>query len=300
MTKRTMLRVGSMWIWPLGALLLIACASQTGSGSADPCETPAAVSSPAASSSTPTGTGTGTAGGASTPSASSGSAPSATSTPCPDPKASASGVPDSKTILVESGIPIREFRGGGGGNNIVRVKNETDGRFRARGSIEVDRIGRDRVAPVNLAEAESSCTDCQTIALAVQIALYEKDARQITPHNEAIAINFKCTRCVTVARAMQFLIPVEDLDDVPRSVDRMAKELDRELRYFERVSNINELNLTEAEARLNGILAQFQELLQYLHDDRSQADDDDDDDDDGDDRQRTPTPTRTATSTPSP
>ena len=46
-----------------------------------------------------------------------------------------------------------------------------DGRLRIRGGIQLNHIPGPTVGPVNLADASSSCVDCQTIAVAMQINL---------------------------------------------------------------------------------------------------------------------------------
>jgi putative peptide zinc metalloprotease protein len=180
----------------------------------------------------------------------------------------------------------------GGPRNNVRVENTINGRFMARSSVDLKRINGPNVVPVNIAEARASCTGCQTIALALQVILYKQGANNVSPENYAVAQNVQCTRCVTVARAIQYVIPVEDPKKVPPDVDRLVRDLDRELRYFERFDNVRDIDAAEAERRLNTILSQYESLKAYLKDFR-------------DEKQsgETPTPTATtpsATATPTP
>lgn len=153
----------------------------------------------------------------------------------------------------------------GGGNNVVRVTNDTDGCFRARGSIDFRRFKGSNVTPSNLAQPEASCKDCQSIAVAVQIGVYERGASHVAPKNGALAINTGCTRCVTVAYAVQYIIPVDDPKDAPKEIDELAKELDKEFKYFERIKDVTEVEPEEAEARVNRILEKYQSLLQYVN-----------------------------------
>jgi hypothetical protein len=159
----------------------------------------------------------------------------------------------------------REFERGGG-RNVVSVDNDRDGRFRARGSAELDRIRGDEVTPNNIAQAHARCTDCQTIAVAVQVALYRRGARTVAPVNRAVAVNEDCTRCVTVARAIQYVIPVDDFREVPREVNELVRRVDREANYFERIKDLDRMDPREAEGRLNQLIADFALLQQYLND----------------------------------
>jgi hypothetical protein len=159
----------------------------------------------------------------------------------------------------------REFERGGG-RNVVSVDNDRDGRFRARGSAELDRIRGDEVSPNNIAEAHARCTDCQTIAVAVQVALYRRGASMVAPVNRAVAVNEDCTRCVTVARAIQYVIPVDDFREVPREVNELVRRVDREANYFERIKDLDRMDPREAEGRLNQLIADFALLQQYLND----------------------------------
>ncbi|HVD30405.1 MAG TPA: hypothetical protein VNE19_01680 [Methylomirabilota bacterium] len=178
-------------------------------------------------------------------------AASATTTPKPD---------------FDAGVILEEFPEGAPRNEL-RLQNPQDNRFMARASVKMYRIHGDDIRPYNLALAQAQCTDCQTIAVAVQVVFYQRGAPNIQPQNIAIASNVGCNRCVTVARAIQYVIPVDDLKaDVPDEVKRLVKDIDKELRYFASIKSINELSGDEAAARLQQVLDQYADLQQYLHD----------------------------------
>jgi putative peptide zinc metalloprotease protein len=165
-----------------------------------------------------------------------------------------------------AGVILEEFPPGGPRNE-VRLQNNENGRFKARASIRLDRIESDDVKPVNTAFAQSSCTDCQTIAVALQVAIYRRGASVVQPENIAVAANVGCTRCVTIARAIQFAIPVDDPNqDVPDVVARLVKDMDRELRYFASVSSLSEIDAKKAQSRIALVLSQYAELQRYLLD----------------------------------
>jgi hypothetical protein len=171
-------------------------------------------------------------------------------------------------------IDIRDIlENGGGPRNVVQAINNKNNRFEARGHVEVNRIRGDRVEPANVANARSSCTDCQSIAVAVQVNVYRRGASRIAPQNAAVALNESCTRCVTVARAIQYVIPVDDPRELPRRADALARRMNQEMHYFERVHDVNELDPAKAEARLQSILNEFSDLLQYVQEASDRKDD---------------------------
>jgi len=62
----------------------------------------------------------------------------------------------------------------------------------------------------------------------LQIDLYSGTrANDVEPENYAIAINTECPGCTTVARAIQYVQPVDDPDNVPNDVQRTVDQLDR-------------------------------------------------------------------------
>jgi hypothetical protein len=207
------------------------------------------------------------------------------------PPTGTSAATPAATTAPEPAITSSSNSGGGGGNNVVRVDNHSDGQLQIRGNVDLNHIPGPTVAPVNLASAYSSCVDCQTIAVALQINLLSRTATRITPQNGAVAVNVRCTRCVTVARAIQYNYQVDDPNSTPREISDLLNEMDRTLRE---IANDKGISLADAEARINAVIAQFKDLATSLNDQR-QADT-------ADNGSATPNPagTPTTTSTPQP
>jgi hypothetical protein len=170
----------------------------------------------------------------------------------------------------DDGITYSErFRGDG---NFVIVTNRRDERMRVRGNIDLNRIPGEEASPVNYAGAVGSCTDCQTYAIALQIALISWDAKTITPHNQAVAFNYRCPRnCHTVAHAIQFVVQVDDPNEMPEEVRDAAKEMERELREIGRLANEGQIDVLTADARVNALLERFRTLGQSLYQQRAEA-----------------------------
>jgi hypothetical protein len=169
----------------------------------------------------------------------------------------------------DDGVTTSErWRGEG---NYVIITNRHDERMRMRGNISLDRNPGETASPVNFAGAVGSCSDCQTYAIALQIALISRDARTITPQNQAVALNYGCTRCRTVAHAIQFVVQVEDPTEMPETVREAAKEMEKELREIGKSANHGQIDVATADARLNALLNRFRALGQSLYRQRDEA-----------------------------
>jgi putative peptide zinc metalloprotease protein len=192
--------------------------------------------------------------------------------PAPGPRASEDANPD-ETGADE--IVVREEREhdigsghGSGGRNIVFVLNRSDERMRVRGRIRLVEAHGTRAEPVNAAFAYASCTDCQTFAVALEIALVSPEAATIAPQNRARAINYECTRCTTVARALQYVFVVDDPDAVPDNIRRLMREMERELRG---IGGEPDITAEQANARVSAVVADFQDLAEGLQDELATA-----------------------------
>lgn len=252
---------------------LSAAASPAGTGAASP------SASPAASSPTASGSPVGTPG---TP----------VSTPVGSPSASPAGSPSPTSDNHDSATP-QQFKshdadnGGKGGKNYVIVRNTQNNNLKVRGNVQLNQISGSTAAPENLAYAYSSCVDCQTFAVALQVNLISKQATVITPQNVALAVNEKCTRCKTVARAIQYNVQVDDPKQEPEDVKDLLREMDQTLNEISRDKGIT---AAQAEQRINAVIDQFRTLSSSLYDRR--------DEDDGDNGKPTPSPVPTLTPTP--
>jgi putative peptide zinc metalloprotease protein len=177
----------------------------------------------------------------------------------------------------DADVILREFPDGGPRNQ-VRLENKQDGRFMARAAISLHRIKGDTIDPMNVAIASASCTDCQTIAVALQVVIYERGAHNVQPQNIAIALNQNCTRCVTIARAIQFVVPVDDLNVVDGDIKGLLKDMEKELRYFSKVKTLSEIDPDEANRRLTNVMSQYGRLQQYIIDMQAKRTENDGDD----------------------
>jgi len=170
----------------------------------------------------------------------------------------------------DPGVILKEFPPGGPVNQ-VRLLNKKDGAFLARSAISLHRSSTPNVQPKNVAVAEGQCTDCATMAIAVQVFLYQRGSGtpSIQPVQVAIAVNNACTRCIVIAQAFQYVVPVDDVaGPMPENISNLLKDMERELRYFATVNTVAELDPYEVSSRLTALANRTNldngELVQYL------------------------------------
>lgn len=92
------------------------------------------------------------------------------------------------------------------GDNIVSVHNDSDGSVRTRATTSVAQNPGPSVLNANEAFAYASCTDCRTVAAAVQVLVVEGPTSDYEPANVAVALNENCLRCQTFAFARQVVL----------------------------------------------------------------------------------------------
>jgi hypothetical protein len=164
----------------------------------------------------------------------------------------------------------------GAPQNVVDILNKTPGRVRVRANIQLNRIKSDSVTPLNAAIAVGQeCTGCQTIAVALQLDLYQKGARIVSPENYAIALNVRCSKCVTIAHAVQYALPVDDPEDDnndgqdAKSAKELLRRMQKELDAIARDRNVT---VDQAEQRVAAVIAQFNLLASGLQQDVKRSD----------------------------
>jgi putative peptide zinc metalloprotease protein len=157
----------------------------------------------------------------------------------------------------------------GGPSNIVMAVNNTDGRLAIRSNVQLVREPGMIAAPQNFAYAKASCTDCQTIAVALQLNFASTDAPYVSPQNVAVASNEFCTRCTTLALAYQVFLMVDDPTATPDGVRDVMRDLDAELRA---VSTDPNITVSEAETRIMSVVQRFGAFATAIDQQRSESD----------------------------
>ncbi|HZU72063.1 MAG TPA: hypothetical protein VE990_04760 [Acidimicrobiales bacterium] len=96
--------------------------------------------------------------------------------------------------------------GPGGQTNSATAVNTKSGSSLFRLAFSVVRVTGQTVDTTNSALAFASCTDCQTVAVAIQVVLVEGQPTVVSPTNQALAYNYQCSSCDTLASAFQDLV----------------------------------------------------------------------------------------------
>src|SRR5690348_3671835 len=157
--------------------------------------------------------------------------------------------------------------GGGGAKNIVQVRNFSNGTLQVAGRVQVNSVPAPNVAPANIALAFSSCVNCQSLAVALQINLVGPGVRDFHPENAAAATNAACTGCDTVAAAFQYDIGVDDPTQLPPEVRQLVAAMKAELAHIDSSS----LTLAQAISEIDGVIAQFSNRAASLISQRDEA-----------------------------
>src|SRR5438270_3431207 len=137
-----------------------------------------------------------------------------------------------------------------GPKNIVIVQNRTDNAVKIDGRVQLGRVPGPGIGAVNIASAFSSCTGCTTLAVALQINLFNRNASVITPQNAATAVNGGCTGCDTEAYAFQYNIGVDDPTAVPPRVNQLVAQMKQELAQ----AGAGHTSLSQAVSEINAVI----------------------------------------------
>jgi hypothetical protein len=100
---------------------------------------------------------------------------------------------------------------GTGPDQVVWAKTTGTNAADLLSGVQVGSFKGDNLQSANVARGESTdCTDCRTVAVAVQAVLVKGSPQIAEPKNVAIAINQGCLRCTTYAFAYQYVVTTED------------------------------------------------------------------------------------------
>lgn len=144
------------------------------------------------------------------------------------------------------------------GDTTAVAINTKDGFDLFRLAFQVRRATGDVVDTGNGAVAYASCTDCQTVALAIQVLLISGyDSSTVAPENVAIAINQDCVACETLASAYQFVLTAEgNLHFTADGSKRLA-----ELRQALLELRGSDLSVEEIQAKVDGLMDELASIL---------------------------------------
>ncbi len=117
-----------------------------------------------------------------------------------------------------------------GANNIVSVQNVKTGSLLANAKTSLAHDAGPTVANDNEAYAHASCTDCRTVAVAVQVVLVEGATTDFRPTNVALALNENCLRCATFAFARQEVLTPGRHVEIGKTAESQIESIQSQIR----------------------------------------------------------------------
>ncbi len=164
-------------------------------------------------------------------------------------------------------------------DNRVELENHNDNSYVARSKLKVVRVSGDVVDAKNIASAYANCTDCTTIAAAVQVVLAGDNPSQVVPENYAVAVNEECTRCKTMATAHQFVITTDGRMNFTDNGEEAIEDIEEDLEYLVE----SDPEPAHFGAEMDRLMNELQQILDtQLQKSGRDGDIEEDDDDDSD------------------
>ena len=147
--------------------------------------------------------------------------------------------------------------GGGGDDNVAVATNERDGSTVYAVRLKVVLTGQDTIDSGNAAVAAASCTDCTTVAIALEGVLVWGEPETVVPVNLALAYNTECDNCQTLAAAYQYVTSVDSRVRITGDGRRTIASLRQELNTLRNSG----LDIIAVAAEVDRIAAEFYQVL---------------------------------------
>lgn len=135
--------------------------------------------------------------------------------------------------------------------------NTKDGSSIFKLAFAIKRAAGDVVDNGNAAAAISSCDECRTVAISIQIVLVTGDPEVVTPENIALAYNVECTSCETFASAFQYVLGTDGNVHFTPEGRQEIQDIRRELRDLAGAG----LPLAELDTRLDALMQRLARVL---------------------------------------
>jgi putative peptide zinc metalloprotease protein len=146
---------------------------------------------------------------------------------------------------------------GGEGDNVAVAIATKDGQSTFKVSFRIVRTSDDVIDNGNIAFAFASCEGCSSIAIAFQIVLVSGSPSVVIPENYAIALNFECIDCATLASAYQFVLGVDGNVHFSAEGNRALAEIRKQIRELAQ----SELPVDDLQAELDLLADELRTVL---------------------------------------
>lgn len=141
-------------------------------------------------------------------------------------------------------------------NSAVAV-NTKDGSSLFKLAFSIKQVGSEVVDQTNAAVAYSSCKDCQTVAIAIQVLIVTAENPDVvTPTNLALAVNENCDTCTTMALAYQLVVGGAGLELTAKGRYELAR-----IRHELEMLGKQGLSAAEIRDRTQALMEQLKQVL---------------------------------------
>ncbi len=145
-----------------------------------------------------------------------------------------------------------------GADNVAIAVNTKDGSSLFKFAFSITEATGTVVDAGNGAAAVASCTECKTVAIAIQFVIVQGSPEVFVPENVAVAANISCSLCNTLASAYQFVIqtsgPVELTKEGAKQLHDLAKQIDK-LRKGDLTIEEIQVRVDEIANQMAGVMA---------------------------------------------
>jgi putative peptide zinc metalloprotease protein len=147
--------------------------------------------------------------------------------------------------------------GSSGSDNVAIALNTKDGSSLFKFAFSITKATGEVVDAGNAAVAYASCTECTTVAVAVQFVIVEGSPDVFTPENLAIAENVACELCTTMAEAYQVVIQTDGPVRLTGDGRQRLNDLLQQLKDLEDAT----LTVEQLHARVEDLVGQMTQVL---------------------------------------
>jgi putative peptide zinc metalloprotease protein len=142
-------------------------------------------------------------------------------------------------------------------DNAAVASNTTDGRNVFALALKIVQTDASTVDASNAAVAVASCSDCQTVAIALEGVLVIGNPDTFDPTNVALAINSDCTNCQTLATAYQQVVQYDSRVRITGAGRREIADIRQDLQSLRKSG----LDILAIQARVNDDAGRFLAVL---------------------------------------
>ena len=167
-------------------------------------------------------------------------------------QAGGGSVGDVSSPATGTSSPDATGQNGQSGKNVIVEVNTHDGKTESKTGLSVKHESGD-VYNTNAAAATSSCNECRTVAVAVQVVLVTGSPSNVVPQNLALAFNDQCHGCETMASAYQYVLQTDGEASFTSTGNNQIATIDNEIKDAAGSS----LSLPDLDARLDALVSQL-------------------------------------------